>query len=128
MLDAASYVSTNALDLSRWKPDFVTLSFYKIMGFPTGLGALLIHRRATDALIKGPFFGGGTVQMYSTSKAAHVPRSELVQRWFWCSNSKTFGSDFLYNSFPMAIPERFLSKDWLVIQDKTHRVPFKVLK
>ena len=38
LLDAASYMTTACLDLSKYTPDFVTLSFYKIFGFPTGLG------------------------------------------------------------------------------------------
>ena len=37
-LDAASYISTSPLDLSFRKPSFVTLSFYKMFGLPTGLG------------------------------------------------------------------------------------------
>lgn len=36
LLDAASFVGTNQLNLSRWKPDMVALSFYKIFGYPTG--------------------------------------------------------------------------------------------
>ena len=40
LLDAACFVATNRLDLRRYKPDFVTLSFYKMFGFPTGLGKL----------------------------------------------------------------------------------------
>ena len=39
LLDAAAYVPTNRLDLSRWHPDFVALSFYKMFGWPTGVGA-----------------------------------------------------------------------------------------
>ncbi len=38
LLDAAAYVPTNRLDLSRWHPDFVALSFYKMFGWPTGVG------------------------------------------------------------------------------------------
>lgn len=38
VLDAAALVSTSPLDLGVHKPDFVTLSFYKMFGFPTGLG------------------------------------------------------------------------------------------
>lgn len=38
VLDAASFVSTSPLNLQVFKPDFVTLSFYKIFGYPTGLG------------------------------------------------------------------------------------------
>ena len=32
LLDAAAFVPTNRLDLSRWHPDFVALSFYKMFG------------------------------------------------------------------------------------------------
>lgn len=32
LLDAASYVATNYLDLSRYHPDFICLSFYKLFG------------------------------------------------------------------------------------------------
>ena len=38
LLDAASFVSTTALDLSHYQPDLVALSMYKIFGFPTGIG------------------------------------------------------------------------------------------
>lgn len=37
LLDAAAFAPTNRLDLSRWQPDFVSLSFYKIFGYPTGV-------------------------------------------------------------------------------------------
>jgi len=36
VVDAAALVSCSPLDLSRYSPDFVTLSFYKMFGFPTG--------------------------------------------------------------------------------------------
>jgi len=49
LLDAAAYVPTNRLDLTRWHPDFVALSFYKMFGCPTGIGCLLARR---DALAK----------------------------------------------------------------------------
>src|SRR6266498_2676771 len=38
LLDAAAYVPTNGLDLSRWHPDFVALSFYKMFGSPSSHG------------------------------------------------------------------------------------------
>ena len=40
LLDAACLVSTSPLDLGQYKPDFVTLSFYKMFGYPTGLGKI----------------------------------------------------------------------------------------
>jgi molybdenum cofactor sulfurtransferase len=60
LLDAAAYVPTNRLDLSRWHPDFVALSFYKMFGWPTGVGCLLA-RREPLARLKRPWFSGGTI-------------------------------------------------------------------
>jgi selenocysteine lyase/cysteine desulfurase len=60
LLDAAAYVPTNLLDLSRWHPDFVALSFYKMFGWPTGVGALLARREAL-AKLERPWFSGGTI-------------------------------------------------------------------
>ncbi|GAK99499.1 cysteine desulfurase [Nonlabens ulvanivorans] len=41
-LDAAAYVPSSPLDLKKYQPEFVAVSFYKIFGYPTGLGCLLI--------------------------------------------------------------------------------------
>ena len=60
LLDAAAYVPTNRLDLSQRHPDFVALSFYKMFGWPTGVGALLA-RRETLAKLERPWFSGGTI-------------------------------------------------------------------
>jgi len=64
LLDAAAFAPTNPLDLSSWKPDFVPLSFYKIFGYPTGLGALLVRRQALRKLQR-PWFAGGTITVAS---------------------------------------------------------------
>ena len=71
LLDAAAFVPTNPLDLSAVQPDFVTLSFYKMFGHPTGVGALLIRRAALAALHR-PWFAGGTVNFASVQGQAHV--------------------------------------------------------
>jgi molybdenum cofactor sulfurtransferase len=60
LLDCAAFAPTSRLDLSRWQPDFVALSFYKMFGYPTGLGALIVRRRTLDRL-RRPWFSGGTV-------------------------------------------------------------------
>lgn len=60
LLDAASFVPTNRLDLSKWHPDFVPVSFYKMFGYPTGVGCL-IARKASLSQLKRPWFAGGTV-------------------------------------------------------------------
>lgn len=64
ILDAAAFVPTNRLDLSAIHPDFVCLSFYKIFGYPTGVGALLARRQALTKL-RRPWFAGGTITVAS---------------------------------------------------------------
>jgi selenocysteine lyase/cysteine desulfurase len=64
LLDAAAFVPTNRLDLSRVRPDFVALSFYKMFGYPTGVGALIARRAALRKLHR-PWFAGGTIDVVS---------------------------------------------------------------
>ncbi|MCL4507073.1 MAG: aminotransferase class V-fold PLP-dependent enzyme [Chloroflexi bacterium] len=64
LLDAAAFVPTNQLDLSRWHPDFVCMSFYKLFGYPTGVGCLLARKQAL-AKLRRPWFAGGTITVAS---------------------------------------------------------------
>lgn len=70
LLDAASFVPTNRLDLSRWRPDFVPISFYKIFGYPTGIGCLLARKAALRKL-KRPWYSGGTITFSSVLAFDH---------------------------------------------------------
>ncbi len=64
LLDAAAFVPTNFLDLSQVKPDFVPVSFYKMFGYPTGIGALIARKHALARLHR-PWFAGGTITVAS---------------------------------------------------------------
>jgi len=64
LLDAAAFAPSNRLDLSIWHPDFVTLSFYKIFGYPTGVGCLIARREVLKKLHR-PWFAGGTITIAS---------------------------------------------------------------
>ena len=64
LLDAAAFVPTNKLDLRVIKPDFVPISFYKMFGYPTGLGALIARKEALAKLHR-PWFAGGTITVAS---------------------------------------------------------------
>ncbi len=64
LLDTAAFVPTNRLDLSRYQPDFVALSFYKMFGYPTGVGCLIARREAL-ARLRRPWFAGGTITVAS---------------------------------------------------------------
>ena len=64
LLDAAAYAPTRALSLAQVPADFVAISFYKMFGYPSGVGALLVRRQALAALERR-YFAGGTVQIVS---------------------------------------------------------------
>ena len=66
LLDAAAFTPTNRLDLSRWHPDFVSQSFYKMFGYPTGVGCLIARRTALEKLHR-PWFAGGTITVASVA-------------------------------------------------------------
>jgi selenocysteine lyase/cysteine desulfurase len=70
LLDAASFAPTNRLDLSRWHPDFVDLSFYKMFGYPTGTGCLIARQSALQKL-RRPWYSGGTITFSSVVAFDH---------------------------------------------------------
>ncbi|CAJ1365978.1 unnamed protein product [Effrenium voratum] len=102
LLDAAKLAMTG-LDLCKVPADFAVVSFYKIFGYPTGLGALVVRQDAAQLLQPGakagapdsaaggegevrraPYFGGGAVaSMISARSEFFVPRpclSEWLER------------------------------------------------
>ena len=70
LLDAASFAPSNRLDLSLWHPDFVDISFYKIFGYPTGTGCLLVRKTASQKL-RRPWYAGGTITFSSVVANDH---------------------------------------------------------
>eukprot|EP00041_Stephanoeca_diplocostata_P031530 m.984248 g.984248 ORF g.984248 m.984248 type:complete len:918 (+) comp23976_c0_seq2:211-2964(+) len=80
VLDAAALVSTSPLDLASVPADFVALSFYKMFGFPTGLGALIVRNDSVRWLQK-TYFGGGTLDVYSATERLAIPRAQIHSRF-----------------------------------------------
>jgi selenocysteine lyase/cysteine desulfurase len=73
LLDAAAFAPTSALSLRAVPADFVALSFYKMFGYPTGVGALVARRDALRRLTR-PSFSGGTVDYVSVRLGTHLLR------------------------------------------------------
>ena len=71
VLDAAAFVPTSRLDLSAVPADFVTVSFYKMFGYPTAVGCL-IARHSALATLRRPWFAGGTVNFASVQGRRHI--------------------------------------------------------
>ncbi len=70
LVDAAAFAPTNRFDASVINPDFASFSFYKMFGFPTGIGCLLI-RRARRSALERPWFAGGTITIASVQGDGH---------------------------------------------------------
>ena len=71
LLDAAAFVPTNHLDLQTVTPDFVAISFYKMFGYPTGIGCLLVRNSALT-ILRRPWYAGGTVNFATVQGQHHV--------------------------------------------------------
>ena len=71
LLDAAGFLPTAPLSLRAVPADFVVLSLYKIVGYPSGVGALVARRSALRRL-RRPSFSGGTVEAVSAWDDVHV--------------------------------------------------------
>lgn len=89
LLDASALVPTAPLDLGALvkmdnglaAPDFVVMSFYKMMGYPTGLGALLVRKDAVP-MLKHLYWGGGQVRIALPNAHYHldaVHQNELFE-------------------------------------------------
>ncbi|KAJ6569662.1 pyridoxal phosphate-dependent transferase [Mycena capillaripes] len=83
LLDAAAYLSTAVLDLGSvpldLAPDYIACSFYKIVGYPTGLGCLVVKRTSGFFLQRNGYFGGGTIDAISVSSPFwSQPRRTLI--------------------------------------------------
>ena len=74
LLDAAAFVPSHALSLRKHPADFVAVSFYKILGYPTGVGALIARCESLSRLER-PWFAGGTVDFASVQNDLHRLRA-----------------------------------------------------
>jgi selenocysteine lyase/cysteine desulfurase len=70
LVDAAAFAASSALSLRACPADFAVLSFHKLFGYPTSVGALIARRDAL-ARLRRPWFAGGTVAFASVGADTH---------------------------------------------------------
>ncbi len=73
LLDTAAFAPCTPLQVGEVAPDFACVSFYKMFGYPTGLGALIARREALVELSR-PWYAGGTVDFVSIQNEIHQLR------------------------------------------------------
>ena len=74
LVDAAAFLPANRFRLSAYPADFVVFSAYKILGYPTGVGAL-VARKSSMGRLERPWFAGGTVEYVSIQHGTHLLRA-----------------------------------------------------
>lgn len=79
LIDAAKMASTSQLDLNKYPADFICISFYKIFGYPTGLGALLIKNDSCN-ILKKKYFGGGTVSNVNLVGNSYTFKNNFISK------------------------------------------------
>jgi selenocysteine lyase/cysteine desulfurase len=99
LLDAAAYLPTNPLRLDRVHPDFVAISWYKVFGYPTGVGCLVARRNAL-ARLQRPWFSGGTIVAVS-----------VAADWHWPADDETAYEDGTVNF--LSIPDVEVGLSWI---------------
>jgi selenocysteine lyase/cysteine desulfurase len=62
VLDAAALAPTSDISLTDYPVDAMAVSFYKMFGFPTGVGAL-IAKKSFLWQLQRPWFAGGNVDI-----------------------------------------------------------------
>jgi selenocysteine lyase/cysteine desulfurase len=109
LLDAAAYVPSNVLDLAAVHPDFVPVSWYKVFGYPTGVGCLVARHEALERL-RRPWFAGGSVQAAS-----------VRARWALLAGDETAFEDGTLNF--LSIPDVEAGISWVseIGMDVIHR-------
>ncbi|WCJ37029.1 Molybdenum cofactor sulfurase [Euphorbia peplus] len=80
LIDAAKGSTTQPPDLLKYPADFVVISFYKLFGYPTGLGALIVRNDAAR-ILKKTYFSGGTVAA-SFADMDFVKRRKSIEELF----------------------------------------------
>ena len=99
LLDTAAYLPTGTLDLSVVQPEFMIVSWYKLFGYPTGVGCL-IARRSALARLSRPWFSGGTTKAVTV----RVP-------WHDMTSDESAFEDGTLNF--LSIPDVLFGLDWL---------------
>ncbi|KAJ6554839.1 PLP-dependent transferase [Mycena capillaripes] len=75
-VDAAALAPTSTISLTDYPVDAMAVSFYKMFGFPTGIGAL-VAKKSFLRRLRRPWFAGGNVDVVQVPGTIVTPAQEL---------------------------------------------------
>jgi molybdenum cofactor sulfurtransferase len=80
LLDAAALAPSSKISLRDTPADAMAVSFYKMFGFPTGVGGLIAKKSFLEHLQR-PWFAGGTVDVVQVPGAGFTVAQEIHERF-----------------------------------------------
>ncbi|KAJ1306078.1 hypothetical protein OPQ81_010790 [Rhizoctonia solani] len=80
ILDAAALAPTTRISLRSAPVDSMVVSFYKMFGFPTGVGALIAKKGFLD-ILERPWFAGGAVDLVQVPGVIATPAECISSRF-----------------------------------------------
>lgn len=80
LLDAAALAPSSVISLSETPVDAMVVSFYKMFGYPTGVGALIVKESFLD-ILERPWFAGGTVDVVQVPGSIFTRTSVLHEQF-----------------------------------------------
>lgn len=80
MVDAAALAPTSVVDLGEYPLDAIVVSFYKMFGYPTGVGALVVKKLFLSEL-RRPWFAGGTVDIVQVPGTLFTPSPQIQEQF-----------------------------------------------
>lgn len=80
LLDAAALAPTSVISLTDTPVDAMAISFYKMFGFPTGVGALIAKKSFLEKLER-PWFAGGTVDVVQAPGTIYSLNPEIHEQF-----------------------------------------------
>ncbi|KAG1780102.1 PLP-dependent transferase [Suillus placidus] len=80
LLDAAALAPSSDISLSETPVDAMVVSFYKMFGYPTGVGALIVKESFLE-ILERPWFAGGTVDVVQVPGSIFTRTSVLHEQF-----------------------------------------------
>ena len=82
VIDLSALCGTSSVNLKDFHlPEFAVLSFYKVFGYPTGIGALLIRKvKFLEDQLYPIGYAGGNVDKYNVKNGEFILKKGLEER------------------------------------------------
>ena len=80
LLDAAALAPSSKISLRNTPADAMAISFYKMFGFPTGVGCL-VAKHSFLRQLRRPWFAGGTVDVVQVPGTGFTVAQEIHEQF-----------------------------------------------